>query len=129
MSISKRNGTTEFAEIGATDTASLPRVRTVRPGVRATMVAAARLAANRRRLHHRPTRGQVRTMARWDGREPCSYLLDPAVNFIPDPLEFGYERELGRHALCFTGRTPTGQASELVVFADGGAFDLLGGPW
>ena len=41
-------------------------------------------------------------MAWFDGREPCSYLLDRAVNFVPEPMEFGYESELGQHALCFT---------------------------
>ena len=53
------------------------------------------------------------------------YLLDPRVNFVPE-LIFGYERELGRHALCFTGRLPHGMR-EFVAFSDGGGFDLLAG--
>jgi hypothetical protein len=89
--------------------------------------ALVRLARRRKRLAHVPTLGQVRAMAWFDGREPCSYLLDRAVNFVPEPMEFGYERELGQHALCFTCRDPYGQAMELVTMRDGGGFDLLGG--
>ena len=66
-------------------------------------------------------------MAWFDGREPCSYLLDRAVNFVPEPMEFGYERELGQHALCFTCQDPYGRLMELVMMRDGGGFDLLGG--
>jgi hypothetical protein len=47
------------------------------------------------------------------------------VNFVPELL-FGYERELGRHALCFTGRLPHG-VREFVALSDGGGFDLLAG--
>jgi hypothetical protein len=43
-----------------------------------------RLARARRRIEHAPTRMQVRAMAHFDGREPSSYLLDPAVNFVPE---------------------------------------------
>ena len=64
-------------------------------------------------------------MAWFDGRESCSYLLDRAVNFVPEPMEFGYERDLGRHALCFTCQDPYGRAMELVMMRDGGGFDLL----
>ena len=88
--------------------------------------AAWRLVRGRRRLQHLPTIGQVRAMAGMNGREPCSYLLDPAVNFVPEPFDFGYESELGRHALCFTTRDTEGQvAREMVVMRDGGGFDLL----
>ena len=89
-------------------------------------VAAAivRLARERRRLAHRPTVAQVRSMARFDGREPCSYLLDPRVNFVPELLA-GYEGELGRHALCFTAALPHGMR-EFVALSDGGGFDLIG---
>jgi len=69
----------------------------------------------------------VRAIAWFDGREPCSYLLDRAVNFVPEPMEFGYEREIGRHALAFSCRDPYGRAMELVTMRDGGGFDLLGG--
>jgi hypothetical protein len=61
-----------------------------------------RLACARGRLAHLPTLGQIRAMAWFDGQEPCSYLLDREVNFVPEPMEFGYASELGQHALCFT---------------------------
>ena len=92
-----------------------------------TTRAIVRLARSHRRLEHRPTVGQVRAMAWFDGREPCSYLLDRAVNFVPEPMEFGYERELGQHALAFSCRDPYGRAMELVTMRDGGGFDLLSG--
>ena len=66
-------------------------------------------------------------MAWFDGREPCSYLLDRAVNFVPEPMEFGYERELGQHALAFSCRDTDGRVMELVMMRDGGGFDLLSG--
>jgi hypothetical protein len=96
-------------------------------GVVHTARAIVRLARAHRRLEHVPTLGQVRAMAWFDGREPCSYLLDRAVNFVPEPMEFGYERELGRHALAFACRDTEGRAMELVTMRDGGGFDLLGG--
>lgn len=101
------------------------KVRRERIGSRRIAATIVELARSRRRLAHRPTVAQVRTMARFEGREPCSYLLDPLVNFVPE-LIFGYERELGRHALCFTGRLPHG-VREFVAFSDGGGFDLLAG--
>jgi hypothetical protein len=96
-------------------------------GLVQTARAIVRLARAHRRLEHRPTVGQVRAMAYFDGREPCSYLLDRAVNFVPEPMEFGYESELGQHALCFTCQDPYGRLRELVMMRDGGGFDLLGG--
>jgi hypothetical protein len=98
-----------------------------RAGVVRTACAVVRLARAHRRLEHRPTLGQVRALAWFDGREPCSYLLDRAVNFVPDPMEFGYERELGQHALAFACQDTDGRAMELVMMRDGGGFDLLGG--
>ena len=69
---------------------------------------------------------QVRALAHFDGREPCSYLLDPAVNVVPE-LPLGGEDPLGRHALRFIGSCPqTGRQVELVTLPDGCAFDLLG---
>ena len=76
-----------------------------------------------------PCRRWVRC-GRWPGStaaSPCSYLLDRAVNFVPEPMEFGYERELGQHALSFTCQDPYGRVMELVMMRDGGGFDLLGG--
>lgn len=101
------------------------KARRQRIGSRRIAAAMLELARSRSRLAHRPTVAQVRTMARFEGREPCSYLLDPLVNFVPE-LIFGYERELGRHALCFTGRLPHG-VREFVALSDGGGFDLLAG--
>ena len=77
-------------------------------------------------MKHVPTRMQVRAMAHFDGREPSSYLLDPAVNYVPE-LPLGGEDPLGRHALRFTGEhAGSGRQFELVALPDGGAFDLLG---
>ena len=109
--------TDDAARPGRAESASL--VRTAR--------ALVRLARASRRLEHRPTMGQVRAMAWFDGRGPCSYLLDRAVNFVPEPMEFGYESELGQHALSFTCQDRYGRVMELVMMRDGGGFDLLGG--
>jgi hypothetical protein len=88
--------------------------------------AVGRLIADRRRLKHVPTVGQVKAMAWLDGREPVSYLLDREQNFVPEPLDFGFERELGSHALCFTLRDDEGYVvTEMVAMRDGGMFDLL----
>ena len=91
-----------------------------------TLRTVAELLRSWRRLAHVPTLMQVRAMAHFEGREPCSYLLDPAVNYVP-ALPLGGEDPLGRHALCFTGRHPgSGRRFELVTLPDGCAFDLLG---
>jgi hypothetical protein len=95
-------------------------------GVRRTLRTLGRLVRPRRRLEHVPKRIQVRAMAHFDGREPSFYLLDPAVNFVPE-LPLGDEDPLGRHALRFTGEhAGSGRRFELVALPDGGAFDLLG---
>ena len=97
-------------------------------GLRAghTIRAVIRLVRSYRRLAHVPTVMQVRALAHFDGCEPCSYLLDPAVNYVPE-LPLGGEDPVGRHGLCFTGRDPhSGRPLELVTLPDGGAFDLLG---
>ena len=101
--------------------------RPQRIGVLGMGRAVGRLIADRRRLKHVPTVGQVKAMAWLDGCEPVSYLLDPEQNFVPEPLDFGYERELGSHALCFTVRDDEGYVvTEMVAMRDGGMFDLLG---
>ena len=93
---------------------------------RRTLRAVVQLARSWRQLSHVPTVMQVRALAHFDGREPCSYLLDPKVNYVPE-LPLGDEDPIGRHALCFTGRHPdSGRWFELVALPDGGAFDLLG---
>jgi hypothetical protein len=98
------------------------RVRIVR-----MLRAIVRLTWCWRRLAHAPSLGQVRALAWFDGREPCSYLLDRSVNFVPEPMEFGYESELGQHALCFTCTDEHERVMELVMMRDGGGFDLLSG--
>ena len=104
--------------------------RCERIGVVRVSRALGRLIADRRRLKHVPTIGQIKAMAWLDGREPCSYLLDPLQNFVPEPLDFGYERELGRHALNFTLRDDKGSfVTEMVAMGDGGMFDLLASVW
>ncbi len=48
------------------------------------------LVRSRRRIEHVPTLMRVRAMAHFNGREPSSHLLDPAVNFVPErPLGGG----------------------------------------
>ena len=114
------DGTMLLGDLGARER------RVKRIGVRRTVRAIARLARSRRRLAYLPTVMQVRTMACFEGHEPCSYLLDPAVNFVPE-FPLGGEDPLGRQALCFTGRDPeSGRPFELVTLPDGCAFDLLG---
>jgi hypothetical protein len=123
MSLGKRNGSTvPDGALGLNAVADSPRVRGKRVGAVRTAAAVGRLARNRRRLEHWPTLGQVQAMAALEGREPCSYLLDPEVNFVPELL-VGYEGELGRHALCFTARLPHGE-SEFIALSDGGGFAL-----
>ena len=102
------------------------KVHRARTGVRRTLRAFSELARARRRLAHVPTLMQVRVLAHFDGREPCSYLLDPKVNYVPE-LPLGGADSVGRHGLCFTGRYPdTGRRFELVTLPDGCAFDLIG---
>jgi hypothetical protein len=125
MSTDERNRTTDGGWFPSGEDDPPVKQRRERIGRRRIAAAIVELARSRRRLAHRPTVAQVRTMARLEGREPCSYLLDPRVNFVPEMI-FGYERELGRHALCFTGRLPHG-VREFVALSDGGGFDLLAG--
>jgi hypothetical protein len=86
-------------------------------------VALGRLWRGRSRLRHLPTLRQVRWMAGFDGREPCSYLLDRSVNYIPEMLPDPMVRQLGRHGLRLTGMA-LGETFETVVFPDGWGFDL-----
>ena len=115
---------------GSGDTALPGRFRRRRHGRHGgacrTLRAVAQLVWSWRRLAHLPTLMQVRAMAHFEGREPCSYVLDPKVNYVP-VLPLGGEDPLGRHALCFNGRHPeSGSRAELVTLPDGCAFDLLG---
>lgn len=96
-----------------------------RVGTLALLRALARVIDARPWVRHRPTWGQLRAMAWLDGYEPCSYLLDPEQNLVPE-LPFGDERQLGTEGLCFTCRLPDGRVTEMVALRHGGAFDLLG---
>ena len=103
--------------------------RAARPPVGQVARALIALVRDRHRLRHVPSVAQIRAMAELDGWEPCSYLLDPAVNWVPptDEMPVGLEHELGQQALCFCCRLPSGRDAELVVFPSGHGFDLLGG--
>jgi hypothetical protein len=104
----------------------VPRARPVKqeipPERRITATKAARtaleLARERRHLHHHPTLAQLRAMARLEGCRPCSYQLDPDLNWLPEslPLDFPH----GAHGLCFEHR-----GGEVVVLPDGGGFTLI----
>jgi len=62
---------------------------------------------------------QVRALASFDGREPSSYLLDPAVNDVPE-VSFGGRGPAGRHALRSIGEyVESGRRFELVALAAG----------
>jgi len=80
-----------------------------------------------RRLRHVPRVAQVAALARWDGWEPCSYLLDAAVNWLPKAAEQEVAAQRGRYGLCFTCARAGGRCSEFVVLDCGRAFDLRGG--
>ena len=121
----RRNRSTRSGDIPLLDD-PLPAKRQRRTGAKQTVRAVAQLVRSWRRLAHVPTLMQVRALAHFEGREPCSYLLDPTVNYVPE-LPLGGEDPVGRHALCFTGRYPdSGRRFELVTLPDGCAFDLLG---
>lgn len=111
--------------IAPAEPATLHKERTP---IRRMARAVVALVRDHRRLRHLPTLDQVRAMAQLDGREPCSYLLDRAVNFVPpaDELPAGLERELGRNGLSFTCEVAGGRRAELVMFPCGVGFDLLG---
>ncbi len=124
--MNRRNRSTRSGGIPLPERPGAQGGRGTRTGARRTLCAVAQLVRSWRRLAHVPTPMQVRAMAHFDGRKPCSYLLDPKVNYVPE-LPLGGEDSLGRHALCFTGRHPeTERRFELVTLPDGCAFDLLG---
>ena len=101
-----------------------PAARRTPIGLAPMARAIARLAQARERLEHVQTVEQIRALAWFDGREPCSYLLDPEHNYVPE-LPAG-DDPLGRYGLCFTGRHANGRLFELVALPNGWAFDLLG---
>jgi hypothetical protein len=77
-------------------------------------------------MEHVPTRMQVRAMAHFDGREPRSYLLEPAVKLRTRAAARG-RGCAGAARPRFTGDYGgSARRFELVALPDGGAFDLLG---
>jgi hypothetical protein len=78
---------------------------------------AVELARERRRLSHLPTWAQLEMMARLDGSRPCSYRLDPAVNWLPESLPADFPH--GASGLCFAHR-----GGAIVVLPDGAGFAL-----
>jgi hypothetical protein len=75
------------------------------------------LARAGRRLRHRPTLAQLRTMAVFDGRAPASYRLDAAVNRLPESLPADFPH--GADGLRFAHA-----GGELVALPNGWAFSL-----
>src|SRR3954453_16891014 len=75
------------------------------------------LARAGRRLRHRPTLAQLRTMAAFDGSAPASYRLDAAGNRLPEgrPADFPY----GSVGLRFTHA-----GGQLVALPDACGFSL-----
>jgi hypothetical protein len=124
--MNRRNGSTRSGGTPLLDDRIPVKEARRRAHLGRTVRALVELARSRRHLAHVPTRMQLRALAHFDGREPSSYLLDPAVNLVPE-LPLGGEDPLGRQALRFTGECPqSGRRVELVTLPDGGAFDLLG---
>jgi hypothetical protein len=80
-----------------------PVKEAIPPQRRITPARAARVAAEaareRRRLHHRPTVAQLCALARFDGRAPCSYRLDPEIGWLPESLPLDFPD--GAHGLSF----------------------------
>jgi hypothetical protein len=119
------HGTTAISGVLGRAQAPPAAHRRARVGLARTARAICRLAHARETLEHLPTVEQVRAMAWLDGREPCSYLLDPERNDVPE-LPVGGEDPLGTYALCLTGTRGDGRRAELVALPNGWAFDLPG---
>jgi hypothetical protein len=122
--MNKRNGSTAAGGEHAYAGERGAKTRTPWPPVTRIAKALGTLVRARGRLRHVPTPQQVRAMAMLDGWEPCSYLLDPAVNWVPptDEMPVGLEHQLGQQALCFCCRLLSGHDAELVVFPSGHGF-------
>ena len=62
--------------------------------------AVGRARARARQIKHRPTLGQLRLMARFDGRQPSTYRLDRAENWLPEccPTDSRRQRRAALHA-------------------------------
>jgi hypothetical protein len=60
-------------------------------------------------------------MARFGGSQPCSYALDPEVNWLPESLPIDFP--VGSIGLCFDKRE-AGFFEERVVLPSGIGFSL-----
>lgn len=103
----------------------MPAARREPIGLAPMARAITRLAQARHRVKHVPTVEQIRAMAWFDGREPCSYLLDSEQNLVPE-LPVGDKDPIGQYGLCFTGHYADECLFELVALPNGWTFDLLG---
>ena len=116
-----RKRTTGPGVSGPTDRPERPVKEKVWPEWRITPSRLSRvvleLALEHRRIAHRPTMAQMRTMAGFDGRAPSTYRLDPAVNWLPECLPVGFPH--GADGLCFTHA-----GGDVVVLPDGCGFAL-----
>ena len=72
----------------------------------------------RRSLTHRPTVGQLRALARFGGRAPRTYRLDPAREWLPESLPADFP--LGAAGLCFAHAG----GGAIVALPDGAGFAL-----
>ena len=66
---------------------------------------------------HRPTMAQLRTMAGFGGRQPSTYRLDRAVNWLPESLPVDFPHGAERPALRPRGRRGRRAARRLRVRA------------
>jgi hypothetical protein len=72
----------------------------------------------RRSLTHRPTVAQLRALARFGGRAPRTYRLDPAREWLPESLPADFP--LGAAGLCFAHAG----GGAIVALPDGAGFTL-----
>jgi hypothetical protein len=86
-------------------------------GVARRLRAALELARSAAHVRHRPTLAQLRTMAVFDGRQPASYRLDAAVNWLPESLPADFPH--GSDGLRFAHA-----GGELVALPNGWGFSL-----
>ena len=106
-----------WGPMGPPDPPVKQRTREQRVPASRVVRVAAELMRERRRLQHRPTIAQLRTMAWFDGRQPCSYRLDRADNWLPESLPTGFP--YGANGLCFAHA-----GGEVVALPDGAGFAL-----
>jgi hypothetical protein len=108
--LTRRSRSTRSGGIPLLDDPLPAKERMRRPHVGRTLRALVELARSHRRLAHLPTLMQVSALAHFEGREPCSYLLDPKVNYVPE-LPLGGEDPGPARAVL--DRSPPGQGAAL----------------